>query len=780
MSLRLWKKPAGWAVVALWIFLWTGMTWAANPGTLNWRYDTGDDVRASATIGSDGTIYIGSYSDYLYAMNPDGTLKWRFLAGGNFFSSAAIAPDGTIYCGNHDSNLYAINPNGSLKWSYTAGGWVSSSPVIGSDGTIYVGSDDTYFYAITSSGTRKWRYQTGDEVNSSPALGEDGTIYFGSDDTYIYALNANGTLKWRYKTLDEVWGSPVVGQDGTIFCGSEDGYLYALNPDGSLKWKYLTGGEIDYRPAIGLDGTIYVGSDDNFLYALNPNGTRKWRYQTGGDLNIVPVIGPDGTIFFGSSDDYFYALNPNGTLKWRYLTDGNVINQAAIGSDGTVFFGSYDGYIYAVNEDSHYFIPLYKATSAYWSGMGITNRSKTQTADVSVAIYNRSGVLQSTETKAIPAGGQTAFVIGAGAPQDGWVKLTSDEPLAGMNFAAEYIGATKDYFLSDVPFTGWLSNRLLIPHVAQWANWDTTVFVANGGAASALVTFTYTDKSGVASKPYTTTIPSMGSREISVALIAGSSNVKGGYITIEGNGGLTAFAQYNNLKTGNYSYAGINADNLLVPQTSYRYAIPVFKPRPGHWSGFGIANQGSSTASVTAEVYNKVGAKLETVTKTIPANGQTSFVIGGSLASSGWVLITSNQPLSGLNFMGEYDGASTNYFLADVPFSSVLSTLLLIPHVAQWTNWDTTVFVANPNSASAKVSLTYTDKSGLSSAAYTTTIGANGSAEVSVATIAGSNTVKGGYVTISSSRGVTAFALYDNLKTGNYSFAGINAENIEK
>ena len=64
-------------------------------------------------------------------------------------SSPAIASDGTIYVGSWDNKLYALNPDGTLKWSYATGNWVYSSPAIGADGTLYVGSWDNKLYAIS-------------------------------------------------------------------------------------------------------------------------------------------------------------------------------------------------------------------------------------------------------------------------------------------------------------------------------------------------------------------------------------------------------------------------------------------------------------------------------------------------------------------------------------------------------------------------------------------------------------------------------------------------------
>ena len=64
-------------------------------------------------------------------------------------SSPAIGSDGTVYVGSRDNKLYAINGKSGVKlWEFEAGDWVYSSSAIGSDGTVYVGSWDKKLYAI--------------------------------------------------------------------------------------------------------------------------------------------------------------------------------------------------------------------------------------------------------------------------------------------------------------------------------------------------------------------------------------------------------------------------------------------------------------------------------------------------------------------------------------------------------------------------------------------------------------------------------------------------------
>ena len=72
------------------------------------------EIRSSAAIGSDGTIYVG-VDDPVFAFNPNGTVKWSGGGPGDsigfiFYSSPSIAPDGTIYIGTeYQGTLLAID-----------------------------------------------------------------------------------------------------------------------------------------------------------------------------------------------------------------------------------------------------------------------------------------------------------------------------------------------------------------------------------------------------------------------------------------------------------------------------------------------------------------------------------------------------------------------------------------------------------------------------------------------------------------------------------------------
>ena len=329
-----------------------------KPGTTLWEFKTGDWVTSSPAIGSDGTVYVGSYDKKLYAINGKSGVKlWEFETGGGVYSSPAIGPDGTVYVGSYDKKLYAINGKSGVKlWEFKTGSNVYSSPAIGPDGTVYVGSHDNKLYAINGkSGVKLWEFKTGGYVHSSPAIGPDGTVYVGSYDKKLYAINGKSGVKlWEFKTGDWVTSSPAIGSDGTVYVGSYDKKLYAINGKSGVKlWEFETGRGVLSSPAIGSDGTVYVGSRDNKLYALSgKSGVKLWEFETGGDVYSSPAIGSDGTVYVGSEDGMLYAINGKSGVKLWEFKKGGGSSSPAIGSDGTIYVGSSDKKLYAIASSS--------------------------------------------------------------------------------------------------------------------------------------------------------------------------------------------------------------------------------------------------------------------------------------------------------------------------------------------------------------------------------------------------------------------------------------------
>jgi len=182
-----------------------------HDGNLKWRtYDVGG--YAAPIIGKDGTIYsaIGCYwvpgdtsaaqvamESKLLAIHPDGTLKWSVPTQLWIQSSPSIGSDGTLYVGttHHPLDIpawfYAITPEGQIKWKYDTYDDVKDMP------PAKLNPPDIY---------------------NSPAIDSNGRIYFGNEIGLLYAMSPDGKVAWMD---DNIWSlhdqGPALASDGTLY-----------------------------------------------------------------------------------------------------------------------------------------------------------------------------------------------------------------------------------------------------------------------------------------------------------------------------------------------------------------------------------------------------------------------------------------------------------------------------------------------------------------------------------------------------------------------------------
>jgi len=264
----------------------------AAAGTDTWEFTTGDNVKSSPAIWIDGEgdelIRFGADDKKLYSLNPleriagstfPSSKEWALITGDKIKSSPAIGSNGFIYFGSDDKNFYALNSNGTPQWLYTTGDKVPSSPALDeANGMIYVGSEDKKVYAFNLADRQagaafptanEWFYTTGGKINTKPAVGSGGKIYVGTEDYKLWAFNLadrladptgagplNPATEFTFIAGDWVSSSPAISSDGTtIYFGSWDGYVYALNRADRLadatentltanEWRFKTGGAV--------------------------------------------------------------------------------------------------------------------------------------------------------------------------------------------------------------------------------------------------------------------------------------------------------------------------------------------------------------------------------------------------------------------------------------------------------------------------------------------------------------------------------------------------------
>ena len=378
----------------------------SNYGSIKWTSRRPNQIQATPSIGPDGTLYVGSFSFYLNAIDPKtGSNKWRYQAQSSIQSSAAIDDEGTIYFGCNDNNLYAISPLGTLKWTYRTGGPITSTPVVDNSDNVYVGSNDNNLYALTPAGTLKWVFQTSGDIQSTVAIATDGTIYVGSADYSVYAINypfptafptlaptaptyvptasplsptympsdvptlhpTNGTLTVSpsfVPTKQQRTSAPTTALAGYQANAPWPHYRGIFNNNtgisnllgsatNNVKCTFQLGGEITSTAAVAADGTIYIGTTGNpagdALYALLPSCTRKWKNSLVGSIDFSSAaIGADGTVYIGSVDKNLYAIEPTlGNIVWKRQLAGEIHSSPTIGNDGSIYITAYGGNLYS-------------------------------------------------------------------------------------------------------------------------------------------------------------------------------------------------------------------------------------------------------------------------------------------------------------------------------------------------------------------------------------------------------------------------------------------------
>ena len=204
-----------------------------------------------------------------------------------------------------------------------------------------------------------------------------------------------------------------------------------------------------------------------------------------------------------------------------------------------------------------YFLPYFITKSGYWTGVGLRNESPWWPADVTVQAFSSTGTVLATETRKIPARGQRAFMVGMGTNSEGWVKVTSNQPLTGLAFIAQGSG---DDLMFDMTLVSEPATTLRVPHVAQDETWDTIVYVCNPISSETTMRLSFVDSGGVTvktSQEYR--IPAYGSGRYPLSDLLGKGAYTSGSVQITASQGVVAFALYHNLKTGLSSYAGISA-----------------------------------------------------------------------------------------------------------------------------------------------------------------------------------------------------------------------------
>ena len=311
-----------------------------------WSFKCEDEIRGTPTL-FQGTLYIGSYDNNLYALGAaDGKFQWKYPTDGGIVSRPALF-EGNIYIGSEDKRLHVVSArSGKVVWTYFTNGPIRSSPRI-AEGHIFIGSDDNHLHAVNlNSGRMAWRFETADPVRSTPFVMND-LVYAGCETGDYYAVDFRGELKWRFRAKRAITSSTVgVGQ--VLYFSSVDGTLYSLDSrNGWVIWRFRLGKASISTPCV-VDDFVFVGAADGFIYAVEAKSSKEiWRFRTEHQVNSSPVVYKD-SLYCGSVDGNLYCLEyRTGRLRWKFGTEGAITGTPLV-YDDIVYIGSTDHQVYAL------------------------------------------------------------------------------------------------------------------------------------------------------------------------------------------------------------------------------------------------------------------------------------------------------------------------------------------------------------------------------------------------------------------------------------------------
>ncbi len=208
----------------------------------------------------------------------------------------------------------------------------------------------------------------------------------------------------------------------------------------------------------------------------------------------------------------------------------------------------------------NYYLPYFKSTGSYWSGVGISNSQSDKPANYSLFVYDQAGNLVKTVyPDPLPVNGQASMAVRTEHDTTGWIWINSQLPLTGLSFFAKNL-------MADVPFVSKLSRNLVIPHIAQDGYWDTSLMICNPSDAPADISLACYNRQGVQVAFTGFTLPARNS-EVYPFTNFGKDEVVGSVkISVAGGAGVAAFALYTNEKIGGSYFAGIDAVTI-TPDT---------------------------------------------------------------------------------------------------------------------------------------------------------------------------------------------------------------------
>ncbi len=483
-------------------------------------------------------------------------------------------------------------------------------------------------------------------------------------------LNAQGPAS---VDITEYGGDLKVAQ--SITAGPDGAVWFTQRTAGKISRISMSGAITEFAlPNAGVHPCVITAGPDGALWFTEVLANRIGRMATNGSLTEYPIpsantspqgitLGPDGALWFTEAAGRIGRITTAGEISEFTLPGGHDPTSITTGPDGALWFAEYAGNrigrITTSGNMTAFNVPTARAgvgsitpgpDGALWfvegdankigriTTAGVVTEFPVPTADAGPMgiTAGPDGALWFTESRSVKigrittAGAFTEYVLPGGTTPFS-ITVGPD----GAVWFAEYSKIGR----AQLPKarTGVLS------HIAAGGSWTSTITLINTATVPVPLTVAFRDGSGNAlTLPVTISQggavqgPSPASsvdatlQPKATLMLSLGENLAGlevGWAEVLGAGPVCGYAIFRTVAAGQASEGTVPLQTQFPPAM----ALP-FENTGGFTMGVAMANLSAAPATVTATVWDEAGTLVGTATlDPIPANGHTSFVLGGRI-----------------------------------------------------------------------------------------------------------------------------------------------------
>jgi hypothetical protein len=376
-----------------------------------------------------------------------------------------------------------------------------------------------------------------------------------------------------------------------------------------------------------------------------------------GALQGVPVF-VDDEMFYTST--YLYSINrvlqPHAIVGLYSAEPGSVV--PTVGSANLHFDDGVGGFVRfrLVPTGQEAMVPMetrmaksftlgFDNTSGIATGIAVAADSHdtvpSGVAAVTITIRDDAGNMIDAATTTMNVGQHDSFVLSDRFPstagRSGTIQFSS--AAAGQISVIGLRFPPSNRFSTIPPASEIDAGSGTMSQLAVGDGWSTTVEVINTTAAPAQAQLTFSASNG---KPLTlplsyagTTVSDSQLQQVLapnarlVVNIAGSTSapVQIGSAHLASSPGVSGFIRYS------YAPSGQDAIVPLETRQAASYVFP-FDDTGGAATGVAVANSSATAATIPVIIYDPTGAQIAIDAVTLPAHGQTAFVLGARIAAA--------------------------------------------------------------------------------------------------------------------------------------------------